>query len=78
MITKFPIDFYFDGKHYRGEIKPLATEKKLSRFPTIFQIYLNHTYRGEIKRRGFNWETNSPACAMMMDVLGNCINDWYV
>jgi hypothetical protein len=30
-----------------------------------------------VKRRGTDWETDSPKCAIMVDTIGNHIYDWY-
>jgi hypothetical protein len=76
MFNKFPINFSFDGKQYRGEIKPLQVGLQ-NRMPTSFQVVLNNVYYGLVKRRGADWETDSPKCAFMVDTIGNQIYDWY-
>jgi hypothetical protein len=76
MFNKFSISFNFDGVHYNGEIKPLQTGLQ-HRIPTAFQVVLNHVYCGQVKRRGADWETDSPKCAIMVDAIGNQIYDWY-
>src|SRR5579871_3213847 len=64
MFNKFPIHFNYDGKQYRGEIWPLQTGLQ-HRIPTTFQVILNNAYCGLIKRRGAEWETDSPKCAIL-------------
>ena len=76
MFNKFPIAFRYDGKQYNGEIKPLQTGLQQG-LPTTFQVFLNHVYCGLVRRRGAEWETDSPKCAVMVDVIGNNIYDWY-
>ena len=76
MFNKFPIHFSFDGKQYRGEIKPLQTGAQHRR-PTAFQVFLNNVYCGLIKRRGEGWETDSPKCAILVNPIGNQIESWY-
>jgi hypothetical protein len=76
MFNKFPISFSFDGKQYRGEIRPLGKTLQ-NRVPTIFQVFLNHVYYGLVKRSGVDWETDSPKCACMVETIGNHIYDWY-
>ncbi len=76
MFNRFPINFDYDGKHYNGEIKPLAGGLQ-NRIPTTFQVFLNNAYCGLMKRRGEDWETDSPKCAIMVNVIGNRIYDWY-
>lgn len=76
MFNKFPIRFNYDGKQYRGEIWPLQTGIQ-HRIPTAFQVILNNAYCGLIKRRGEEWETDSPKCAILVDIIGNQIYDWY-
>jgi len=76
MFNKFPIHFSYDGVSYRGEIKPLQTGVQ-NRIPTSFQVVLNNVYYGQVKRRGVDWETDSPKCAIMVDTIGNEIYDWY-
>jgi len=76
MFNKFPIHFTYDGIQYRGEIKPLQTGLQ-HRIPTSFQVVLNNVYCGLVRRRGADWETDSPKCAIMVDVIGNHIYDWY-
>jgi hypothetical protein len=72
MLSKFVIHFHFDGRDYSGQIRPLksATSKNI---PTNFQVFLNNTYCGEIKRQGSRWETDSPKCAIMVDTIGSHI-----
>ena len=76
MFNKFPISFSYDGKQYRGEIRPLQAGIQ-NRMPTSFQVILNNVYYGLVKRRGADWETDSPKCAIMVDTIGNHIYDWY-
>ena len=76
MFNKFPISFSYDGKQYRGEIRPLQTGVQ-NRIPTTFQVILNNMYYGLVKRRGADWETDSPKCAILVDTIGNHIYDWY-
>jgi hypothetical protein len=76
MFNKFPITFNYDGIRYCGQIKPLATGLQQG-LPTAFQVFLNNVYCGLVKRRGVEWETDSPKCAIMVDVIGNHIYDWY-
>ena len=76
MFNKFPISFHYDGKEYDGQIKPLETGALRGR-PTAFQIFLNNVYYGLVKQKGMDWETDSPKCAIMVDIIGNQIYDWY-
>jgi hypothetical protein len=76
MFNKFPIHFSFDGKQYRGEIQPLQAGVQ-RRMPTAFQVFINNVYCGLIKRRGEGWETDSPKCAILVNPIGNQIEDWY-
>jgi len=76
MFNKFPIAFRYDGRQYNGQIQPLATGLQQG-LPTVFQVFFNHVYFGLVKRRGVEWETDSPKCAIMVDVIGNHIYDWY-
>jgi len=76
MFNKFPIQFNYDGKHYSGNIQPLQTGLQ-HRIPTAFQVFLNNVYYGLVKRRGTDWETDSPKCAIMVDIIGNHIYDRY-
>ena len=76
MFNKFPIDFYFDGRYYQAQIKPLIPVSK-DRIPNAFQVFLNHLYYGELRRRGSRWESDSPKCAMMAENIGNSIREWY-
>jgi hypothetical protein len=76
MFNKFPIAFNYDGRQYRGQIKPLQTGVQYG-IPTAFQVFLNNVYYGLMKRKGMDWETDSPKCAIMIDVIGNRIYDWY-
>jgi hypothetical protein len=76
MFNKFPIDFSFDGKQYRGEIKPLLAGAQ-HRKPTAFQVYFNNVYCGLVKRKGESWETDSPKCAILVRPIGRQIEDWY-
>jgi len=76
MFDKFPIHFSYDGVHYQGEVKPLQAGVQ-NRMPTTFQVVLNNVYCGLVKRRGSDWETDSPKCAVMVDTIGNEIYDWY-
>lgn len=76
MFNRFPINFNYDGIDYRGEIKPLQSNLQ-HRIPTIFQVFFNNVYCGLVKRRGEDWETDSPKCAIMVNVIGNHIYDWY-
>ncbi|HTR31345.1 MAG TPA: hypothetical protein VMH27_18865 [Puia sp.] len=76
MFNKFPIAFRYDGKQYNGKIQPLQTGLQQG-LPTIFQVFLNNVYCGLVRRRGVEWETDSPKCAIMVDVIGNHIYDWY-
>ena len=76
MFNKFPIHFTYDGINYRGEIKPLQTGLQ-HRIPTTFQVVLNNVYCGNVRRRGADWETDSPKCAIMVDIIGNHIYDYY-
>jgi hypothetical protein len=76
MFNRFPIQFTYDGVRYNGEIKPLQTGLQ-HRIPTAFQVILNNAYYGLVRRKGADWETDSPKCAIMVDVIGNQIYDWY-
>jgi hypothetical protein len=76
MFNNFSIAFSYDGKRYDGQIKPLSTGLQRG-LPTSFQVILNHVYCGLIRRRGVDWETDSPKCAVMVEVIGNHISDWY-
>ncbi|MHA4806691.1 hypothetical protein ACX0G9_01225 [Flavitalea flava] len=76
MFNNFPITFNYDGKEYRGEIKPMSTGIE-KRQPTRFQVYLNNVYYGLLQRRGAKWETDSPKCAFMVDKISNHIHGWY-
>jgi hypothetical protein len=76
MFNQFPINFRYDGRQYNGQIKPLHTGLQKG-LPTSFQVILNHVYCGLIRRRGIDWETDSPKCAVMVDVIGNHIYEWY-
>ncbi|HET6254015.1 MAG TPA: hypothetical protein VFE32_08070 [Puia sp.] len=74
MFNKFPITFRYDGKQYNGQVKPLQTGQRL---PTLFQVFLNNVYCGLVRKKGVDWETDSPKCAVMVEVIGNNIEDWY-
>ena len=76
MFNKFPISFYFDGKQYDGQIQPLSIGVQ-NRIPTNFQVFLNHVYYGLVKRKGDDWETDSPKCAIMVKTIANHIYDRY-
>ncbi len=76
MFNKFPIKFHYDGRYYQGEVKPLQTGLQ-NRMPTTFQVFFNNMYYGLVKRRGTDWETDSPKCAIMVNIIGNHIYDWY-
>jgi len=76
MFNKFPIQFNYDGKHYSGSIQPLQTGLQ-HRIPTSFQVFLNNVYYGLVRRRGTDWETDSPKCAIMVEIIGNHIYDRY-
>jgi hypothetical protein len=76
MFNRFPIAFRYDGKQYNGQIKPQATGLQQG-LPISFQVYLNNVYFGLIRRKGVEWETDSPKCAIMVEVIGNRIYDWY-
>ena len=76
MFNKFPIHFNFDGKQYNGEIQPLLSGAQ-QRKPTAFQVFLDHVYCGLIKKRGEEWETDSPKCAILVNPLRRQIEDWY-
>ena len=76
MFNPFPIAFRYDGKQYNGQIKPLQTRRQQG-LPTSFQVFLNHVYCGLLRRKGVEWETDSPKCAVMVEVIGNHIYDWY-
>jgi hypothetical protein len=77
MFNQFPINFRYDGKQYNGQIRPLHTGLQQG-LPVSFQVFLNHVYCGLIQRRGTEWETDSPKCAVMVDVIGNHIYDRYM
>jgi hypothetical protein len=76
MFNRFPISFTYDGRQYSGEIQPLQTGLQ-NRMPTTFQVFFNHMYYGSVKRKGAEWETDSPKCAIMVDTIGNLIYDRY-
>jgi hypothetical protein len=76
MFNQFPIDFYYDGKYYKGQIKPLLAGAE-KRKPTLFQVFLNQVYYGLVRQTHSGWETDSPKCAVMMNTIGNHIYDWY-
>ena len=76
MFNRFPIQFNYDGKQYSGNIQPLQTGLQ-HRIPTSFQVFLNNVYYGLVKRRGTDWETDSPKIAIMVDIIGNHIYDRY-
>ena len=76
MFNNFPIDFSYDGKQYSGRITPLQTGLQ-NGIPVSFQVFLNNVYCGLVKRKGTEWETDSPKCAVLVDVIGNRIYDWY-
>ena len=76
MFNKFPINFKYDGREYHGQIQPLQTGLQ-HRIPTAFQVFLNNVYYGLVKRRGTDWETDSPKCAIMVDIIANQIYDRY-
>jgi len=76
MFNKFPISFTYDGRQYNGEIQPLQAGLQ-NRMPTSFQVFFNHIYFGMVKRRGTDWETDSPKCAVMVNTIGNHIYDRY-
>ena len=76
MFNRFPISISYDGVRYDGEIRPLQTGIQ-HRIPTTFQVVLNHVYYGMVKRRGADWETDSPKCAVLVETIGNHIYDWY-
>jgi glyoxylate carboligase len=76
MFNQFPINFFFEGRSYKGLVKPLATGVQ-NRIPTSFQVFINNTYYGLMKRKEDSWETDSPKCAILKDTLGNQIYDWY-
>jgi len=76
MFNKFPISFNYDGKHYSGLIQPLMNGLQ-NRIPTSFQVFLNNVYYGLIRRKGVDWETDSPKCAILVNTIGNHIYDWY-
>ena len=77
MFNQFPINFRYDGKQYNGQIRPLHTGLQQG-LPISFQVFLNHVYCGLIRRRGTEWETDSPKCAVMVEVIGNHIYDRYM
>jgi hypothetical protein len=76
MFNTFPIHFTYDGVRYKGEIKPLNAGLQ-NRIPTTFQVVLNNVFCGLVRRKGADWETDSPKCAIMVDVIGNQIYDQY-
>jgi len=76
MFNKFSIDFFYDGRHYQGQVQPLQAGVQ-NRIPTSFQVFFNNMYYGLVKRRGTSWETDSPKCAIMVDKIGNHIYSWY-
>ena len=76
MFNKFPINFSFDGRSYKGLVKPLVTGGQ-NRKPTAFQIFVNNSYYGVIQQKGMRWETDSPKCAVMVDTIVDRIYDWY-
>jgi hypothetical protein len=76
MQSNFPIRFQFDGRNYLGQIKPLKSDSGNNN-PTNFQVFLNNVYFGEIKRKGFKWETDSPKCAIMVDTIGSHIDGYF-
>ena len=76
MFNQFPIRFTYDGRQYLGQIRPLQTGLQHGK-PTSFQVFFNNVYFGLVKRKGHNWETDSPKCAIMVDIIGNHIYDWY-
>jgi hypothetical protein len=76
MFNKFPISFSYDGMQYEGEIKPLQAGIQ-HRMPTTFHVFMNNVYWGLVKRKGNDWETDSPKCAYMIDAIGNYIFDRY-
>lgn len=76
MFNKFPINFNYDGKQYRGEVRPLSTGME-KRIPTRFQVFLNNIYYGSVQRSGAHWETDSLKCGVLMDKIGHHIYDWY-
>ncbi|HEV3414572.1 MAG TPA: hypothetical protein VG101_18965 [Puia sp.] len=76
MFNQFPIAFCYDGKQYNGQIRPLQTGLHQG-LPTSFQVFLNHVYCGLVRRKGVEWETDSPKCAVMVDVIGNYIYERY-
>lgn len=76
MFNKFPINFNYDGKQYSGSIQPLQTGLQ-HRIPTSFQVVLNNAFYGLVKRKGPDWETDSPKCAFMVKIIGSYIYDWY-
>ena len=77
MFNQFPINFRYDGKQYNGQIRPLHTGLQHG-LPISFQVFLNRVYCGLIRRRGTEWETDSPKCAVMVDVIANHIYDRYM
>lgn len=76
MFNKFPINFSFDGRSYKGLVKPLTTGVQ-HRMPTTFQVFFNNSYYGVVQRKGGQWETDSPKCAVMVDSIADQIYDWY-
>jgi hypothetical protein len=75
MSTKFPINFYDDGKQYLVEIKPLS--RRMEKLPTRFEVFMNNMYYGLVQRSGDNWETNSPKCEIVLGKIGHQISNWY-
>ena len=76
MFNGFPISFNYDGRQYQGQIKPLQTGIQYGK-PTAFQVFFNNVYCGLVKRKGTDWETDSPKCAFMVNIIGDHIYDWY-
>ena len=44
---------------------------------TATKAVLNNVYYGLVRRKGADWETDSPKCAIMVEVIGNHIYDRY-
>jgi hypothetical protein len=76
MFNRFSISFDFEGRQYNGEVKPLLAGVK-NRKPTIFQVFMNRLYYGQVNMTETGWETNSPKCAFMLNKIGNQIMNWY-
>jgi len=76
MFNKFPIEFNYDGIQYHGQVQPLQAGVQ-NRMPTSFQVFFNNVYYGLVKRRGTDWETDSPKIAIMVDKIGNHIYSRY-